>query len=245
MQGEVYVSVAIEKKRESTEPVQIQRTSVTWLLTMVSPLSSDSITPTIWLKLTTISPERMARRHGLCRLDVSNFESNEMRYGYIITLRNNVRHSKVVDSNVWPAMVGTGSRDRLWYVNGQQHRDPIEGIDQPTSTDWGCSMLWLVRDVEQRDSIDGIEQPTMVDDDGSLYWYMNGEQHRGLVDGNEQPAMISWSGSRYWYKQGTLHRAKGPAIVTADGFQSWYRNGDPIDISSGRYNLDFNGHYAD
>lgn len=39
------------------------------------------------------------------------------------------------------------------------------------------------------------------------------------------PAYISFDGAQLWFKNGVKHREDGPAIIFSDGGEMWYRNG--------------------
>jgi len=47
----------------------------------------------------------------------------------------------------------------------------------------------------------------------------------GLLHREDGPAVISPDGYQWWYRKGKPHREDGPAVIFTDGFQRWYRNG--------------------
>ena len=53
-----------------------------------------------------------------------------------------------------------------------------------------------------------------------------------LSDAQEQmhcgdgPAVVSMDGSEFWYKDGKAHRTDGPAIIRSDGLLAWYLFGE-------------------
>lgn len=129
-----------------------------------------SSTPTTWLKLATLGPELVTRR-GLRNPNVTCFETIELRHTpsgeCVVTLRNNVYHSKVdYTGQSWPARVWFDGQ-RVWYMNGYLHRDPINEVEQPV--DLNGSQRWYVKSNLYRSSIDGIEQPSIVSRDGDQW----------------------------------------------------------------------------
>ena len=36
---------------------------------------------------------------------------------------------------------------------------------------------------------------------------------------------IKSNGDIYWYKDDNLHREDGPAVIRADGYKGWWKNG--------------------
>lgn len=169
-------------------------------------MPTSIITPTAWLKFTTMStPSRTNAAMHNVNLSTYNFEITELNSDdwpyYISTLCNNVLHSKVdyLTGESWPACVqSNGTRqwckngrihrdndkpawvwqngDQEWYVNGEPHRDPVEGIDKPAVVWTNGSQYWCVNGQRQRNSIDGVEQPAYVGANGSQAWWVNGEQ---------------------------------------------------------------------
>jgi uncharacterized protein (UPF0216 family) len=56
---------------------------------------------------------------------------------------------------------------------------------------------------------------------GTKHWY-NEDSKLHREDG---PAVISKDGNQYWYRNGKCHREDGPAVIYKDGNQEWYLNG--------------------
>ena len=44
----------------------------------------------------------------------------------------------------------------------------------------------------------------------------------------EYKVVVTDGGAQYWCLNGQLHREDGPAIIFADGEQSWYLNGKKL-----------------
>ena len=61
-----------------------------------------------------------------------------------------------------------------------------------------------------------------VEYEGNKFHYRNGELDGGSEDG---PAIIWADGGQSWYKDGKCHRLDGPARIGADGGQFWYKDG--------------------
>jgi len=41
--------------------------------------------------------------------------------------------------------------------------------------------------------------------------------------------IFKWkNGNKFWYVNEKLHREDGPAIITSDGYQAWFINGNAI-----------------
>jgi hypothetical protein len=58
---------------------------------------------------------------------------------------------------------------------------------------------------------------------GTTYWYSDAKctiRHR-----DDGPAIIYANGSQSWYLNDKCHRVDGPAIVCVDGYQAWYLDG--------------------
>ena len=63
-------------------------------------------------------------------------------------------------------------------------------------------------------------QPTMTTDNrGNIQYTLYGKRHR-----EDGPAIISANGGQSWYLNGKLHREDGPAIITAKGNHAWCLN---------------------
>jgi len=71
-------------------------------------------------------------------------------------------------------------------------------------------------------------QPTMTTDNhGNIQYTLYGLCHR-----EDGPAIIEADGSQSWYLNGKLHREDGPAIIEADGSQEWCINGEHYSLSN-------------
>ena len=137
-------------------------------------------TPLAWLKLTTIGSDSERMHRNRYHLKVFNFETVELRNDwrgrqYIVTLRNNKPHSKVVDGKDLPAYVWEDGTQH-WYVNGERHRDPIDGVGQPAYVGPSGSQNWYANGQRHRDPVNGVEQPAIVWADGSQSWLVNGKR---------------------------------------------------------------------
>ena len=63
-------------------------------------------------------------------------------------------------------------------------------------------------------------QPTMTTDNhGNIQYKLNGKLHR-----EDGPAVIFADGTQSWCLNDKLHRLDGPAIIRANGTQWWYIN---------------------
>lgn len=61
-----------------------------------------------------------------------------------------------------------------------------------------------------------------VDDIGTIRWFdENGRLHR-----EDGPAIITKNGYQAWYKEGKYHRDGGPAVITKNGSKKWIKNGE-------------------
>ncbi len=64
--------------------------------------------------------------------------------------------------------------------------------------------------------------PAIEYHDGSKVWFKNGVKHRE----NGQPAVDFPDGHQEWWVDGKLHRDDGPAIITTEGREFYYKNGE-------------------
>lgn len=55
------------------------------------------------------------------------------------------------------------------------------------------------------------------------FYNAQGQLHR-----EDGPAFISSNGTQYWYKNGIRHREDGPGVIFSDGRQYWYLKGEII-----------------
>jgi len=65
-----------------------------------------------------------------------------------------------------------------------------------------------------------ITYKVTVDGEGTRCWYLNDRLHR------EDGPAVEWAGTKVWYINGKRHREDGPAVEWADGYKSWYLNGE-------------------
>lgn len=47
----------------------------------------------------------------------------------------------------------------------------------------------------------------------------------GILHREDGPALITTDGAQFWYKHGERHREDGPAIIMSNGTQEWWVNG--------------------
>lgn len=142
-----------------------------------------------------------------------------------------------------PAIIRAGCYE-AWVEHGLLHR-----VDGPALTFADGSQAWYISGVLHRE--DG---PAMELSDGSKAWLINGVPHNEFgpsivhsdgrevyyVDGMEctydeflyatyPEFSMEQTGEDSWImeyrKNGELHRLDGPALLTADGLEAWYRHG--------------------
>ena len=81
-------------------------------------------------------------------------------------------------------MIKDSDGDRVWYRNGQLHRDNGPAIEREDGT-----REWYQNDLLHREGGPAYER-----EDGTRAWYLNGKLHRG--DG---PAIEYADGDRSWW----------------------------------------------
>lgn len=75
--------------------------------------------------------------------------------------------------------------------------------------------------VDQQELIDALKYNIEYDGAGGRrYFNATGQLHR-----EDGPALISGQGTEHWFKNGVRHREDGPAITWANGGKSWILNG--------------------
>ena len=99
---------------------------------------------------------------------------------------------------------------KMWYVNGQFHREDGPAIEWPNGR-----KAWYVNNKLHR-----IDGPAIEWSDSNKQWFVNGKRHR-----EDGPAIESAGGTKEWYVNNKLHRLDGPAIEYSDGVKEWYING--------------------
>jgi len=126
-----------------------------------------------------------------------------------------------------PAISGAADLE-VWYQNGEFHRE-----DGPAIVGGGTKLHYRRgRPGFSKQSLKALESPypvidrdehsyCIVDENGDKCWYLNGTQIRHRVGA---PAFQGKSAVAY-YDHGKLHRTDGPALVSKDGIQYWYKDG--------------------
>ena len=77
---------------------------------------------------------------------------------------------------------------KLWYLNGQLHREDGPAVEYPDGTKY----CWFLNGLFHR-----INGPAYEEKNGYKSWWINGQQHR--TDG---PAIEYPDGTKFWFLKG-------------------------------------------
>ena len=73
------------------------------------------------------------------------------------------------------------------------------------------------------DTISGEELYIHTSSQGYTRYYK--DQAMKILHRTDGPALVSPDGTEWWYRNGKLHRLDGPALVYVDGNKVWWVNG--------------------
>lgn len=138
-----------------------------------------------------------------------------------------------------PAVYNKDTGEKRYYIEGKTHR---EG-DQPAWIIPGKIKAWMLEGLCHRED----DQPAIIYDDGQQQWYHGGVEHRdylpAYINPNTGAYRYSYNGNRhrdngpaekdeygnlFWYKHGKLHREDGPAVITYDGREEYFLEGESL-----------------
>ena len=108
-----------------------------------------------------------------------------------------------------------GRVSREWWIRGKRHREDGPAVERHDGT-----REYYRHGVCHRDG----DLPAVEHASGRTDYWVDGRRHR---DG-DKPARVFANGKREWWTRGKRHRAEGPAVIGADGSESFYWHGKPV-----------------